>query len=131
MTEPVLAVGAVVKDRAGRLLLIRRGHPPGEGLWSLPGGRLEEGEALSEAVSREVREETGLAVRVSQLVGWVEREGPSYHFVILDFEADLVGGDAPRAGDDAAEAAWFAPEELEGLPLVDGLAEFLRSHDVT
>src|SRR3954466_12295448 len=70
--QPVVpCVGAVVRDAAGRLLLVRRGHAPGRGLWSLPGGRVEPGESVEQAVAREVREETGLTVRAGAPVGRV------------------------------------------------------------
>jgi 8-oxo-dGTP diphosphatase len=128
--RPEVAVGALAVDH-GRLLCIRRGHGPGAGLWSLPGGRVEAGESLYEAVVREVMEETHLEVVVDRFVGHVERIGDSYHFVILDFAVTLLEPDAePLAGDDAAEAAWVPFEELGDLRLVDGLYEFLREHDV-
>ena len=123
-------MGALAVDH-GRLLCIRRGHGPGAGLWSLPGGRVEAGESLYEAVVREVMEETGLEVVVDRFVGHVERIGDDYHFVILDFAVALLDGDVdPVAGDDAAEAAWVPFEDLGDLRLVDGLHDFLRDHDV-
>ena len=128
--RPEVAVGALAVDH-GRLLCIRRGHGPGAGLWSLPGGRLEAGETLYEAVVREVMEETALEVVVDRFVGYVERMGDGYHFVILDFAVTLLDLDAdPVAGDDAAEAAWVPFEDLGDLRLVDGLYDFLRDHDV-
>jgi mutator protein MutT len=128
--RPEVAVGALAVDH-GRLLCIRRGHGPGAGLWSLPGGRVEAGESLYEAVVREVREETGLEVVVDRFVGHVERIGRDYHFVILDYAVTVLDLDAdPVAGDDAAEAAWVPFEDLADLRLVDGLYEFLRDHDV-
>jgi mutator protein MutT len=129
-SRPEVAVGALAVDH-GRLLCIRRGHGPGAGLWSLPGGRVEVGETLHEAVVREVMEETGLEVVVDGFVGYVERVGDGYHFVILDFGVTLLDPDIdPAAGDDAAEAAWVPFEDLGDLRLVDGLYEFLRDHDV-
>ena len=128
--RPEVAVGALAVDH-GRLLCIRRGHGPGAGLWSLPGGRVERGESLYEAVVREVMEETGLEVVVDRFVGYVERMDDGFHFVILDFAVTLLDLDAdPVAGDDAAEAAWVPFEDLGDLRLVDGLYEFLREHDV-
>ena len=114
-----------------RLLLIRRGHGPAAGEWSVPGGRVEAGETLAEAVVREVAEETGLAVVCGELMGWVERIEVPQHFVILDFRASLLGGaDEPAAGDDAAEAAWVHLHQVSDLALVEGLAEFLSDHGV-
>ena len=110
--RPEVAVGSVaVVD--GRLLLVRRGRGPAAGEWSVPGGRVEPGETLHEAVVRETAEETGLEVVVSGFLGWVERihEGAGgeggHHFVILDFAVDVLDPDRePVAGDDAAEVAW-------------------------
>ncbi|HET6792995.1 MAG TPA: NUDIX domain-containing protein [Acidimicrobiales bacterium] len=129
MTGPELCVGAVVVDD-GRLLLIRRGHGPAAGEWSVPGGRVRAGETMAEAVVREVMEETGLEVVCDELVGWVERFGEDRHFVIFDFRARLFGEAEPVAGDDAAEASWVALDDVVSLRLVEGLAEFLHQHGV-
>lgn len=126
-------VGAVVRDDRGRLLLVRRGTEPGRGLWSIPGGRLEPGETAAEGAAREVHEETGIRVVVGSLVGVVERPGPGgVTYVIDDFHATPEPGTTtvPRAGDDADEARWFAPEQLLRLDCVDGLLEALRAWDV-
>lgn len=104
-----MCVGAVVIDD-GRLLLIKRGRGAAVGQWSVPGGRVEPGETLAEATEREVLEETGLAVACGTFIGWVERISGVYHFVIMDFYADLrtegIGPADASAGDDAAEVAW-------------------------
>ena len=129
MPGPELCVGAVaVLD--GKLLLIRRGHGPAAGRWSVPGGRVERDELLAEAVVREVLEETNLECVCGALVGWVERFPEDRHFVILDFEVTVLDPDAARAGSDAAEVAWVPLEEVSEWPLVDGLAEFLHEHEV-
>ena len=123
-------VGAVIKDTEGRLLLIRRGHPPGAGLWSLPGGRVEPGETDHEAVVREVREETGLSVVPGPLVGSVTRPAPDgAAFEIRDYAASVTGGDL-SAGDDAADARWVPPAELDEFPLTTGLAGVLAEWGV-
>jgi 8-oxo-dGTP diphosphatase len=127
--RPEVCVGAVVVVD-DELLLIRRGHGPGAGEWSVPGGRVEPGETLAEAVVREVAEETGLEAVCGSLLGYVERIHDDRHFVILDFNATVLQGDQPRAGDDAVEARWVPLHEVAELRLVDGLAEFLHEHGV-
>jgi ADP-ribose pyrophosphatase YjhB (NUDIX family) len=129
MSRPELCVGAVVLDDE-RLLLIRRGHGPAAGEWSIPGGRVEWGETVAEAVVRELHEETGVAGVCGELVGWVERIGADHHFVILDFSVVALDGADPVAADDAAEAAWVPLDDIGGLRLVEGLAEFLHDHDI-
>ena len=125
---PEVAVGAVcVRD--GELLLVRRAREPGAGRWSLPGGRVNAGETLRDAVAREVHEETGLVVEVGGLCGIAERMGTGWHFVILDFWAENPAG-TTRAGDDASAVAWVTAAELAQLPLVPGLQQWLADHDV-
>ena len=118
----------------GRLLLIRRADDPGRGLWSVPGGRVEAGETLAEAVVREVREEAGLEVVCDRFLGWVERIDEAHHFVILDFAVTALDPSRVRLdlcrGDDAAEAAWVPLEDVTDYPLVDGLADFLAEHAI-
>lgn len=128
MARPEVAVGAVCV-REAHLLLIQRAHPPGQGQWALPGGRVEQGETLATALIREVREETALAIDVGALCGVAERIGDNYHFVILDFWAS-VSATTPRAGDDAHDVLWADTEQLRQLPLVDGLYAWLDEHGV-
>ncbi|HUN38536.1 MAG TPA: NUDIX domain-containing protein [Trebonia sp.] len=120
-------VGAVIKDSAGRLLLIKRGHEPGKGLWSVPGGRIEPGETDHEALVRETREETGLIVRPGPLIGSVRRPAgpPGSELDIRDYAADIAGGRL-AAGDDADDVMWAGPDELDALPLTAGLLDALR-----
>ncbi len=124
-----VAVGAIVR-RGEELLLVRRGRRPGEGEWSVPGGRVEPGEMLAEAVVRELAEETGLQGVCGPFVGWVERIADDTHFVILDFEVMVTGETAAVAGGDAADAAWWPVTEVADLRLVEGLAEFLHDHRI-
>jgi ADP-ribose pyrophosphatase YjhB (NUDIX family) len=121
-------VGAVIADADGRLLLIRRGHEPGKGLWSLPGGRIEDGETDEQALVREVAEETGLAVTPGRLIGSVRLPGaaPGTEYDVRDYAARVAGG-VLAAGDDADDARWAAPGELAALPLTHGLLGTLRS----
>ena len=129
MRRPEVCVGAVVVD-CGRLLLVRRGRPPGEGEWSIPGGRVEAGEMVADAVVRELREETGIDGVCGPLLAWVELLGEDHHFVVLDFTVTPRAGQEPVAGDDAAEAAWVPLDEVTGLRVVAGLAELLAEHGV-
>jgi 8-oxo-dGTP diphosphatase len=129
VSGPQVCVGVVAVD-ADRLLLIRRGHGPAAGEWSVPGGRVEEGETLAEAVVRELAEETGLEGVCEDLVGWVERIDAEHHFVILDFRVTVLDARDPVAGDDAAEAAWVPLGDVADLRLVEGLAEFLHENGI-
>jgi ADP-ribose pyrophosphatase YjhB (NUDIX family) len=126
--QPTVAVAAIVFDERGRVLLVERGRPPGEGLWTVPGGRLELGESLAAGVAREVAEETGLTVDVGALVEVVERVTPTadgtYHYVILDYLAQVRAGTL-IAGDDVRAARFVDDHELAGLPLTDGLLPVL------
>jgi len=127
--RPETCVGAVA-TRGNDLLMVRRGHGPGAGLWSVPGGRVERGETLAEAVVRELEEETGQEGLCGPLLGWVERIDDEYHFVILDFEVVVLSTEDPVAGSDADEARWVPVWEVPELRLVEGLAEFLADHDI-
>lgn len=129
MSRPELCVGAVVLHD-GALLLVRRGHGPAAGEWSVPGGRVERGETLAEAVVREVAEETGLECVCGELMGWVEVVDDEHHFVILDFVVTVLEHGDPVAGDDAAEVRWVPVDDVLELRLVDGLAEFLHEHGI-
>jgi ADP-ribose pyrophosphatase YjhB (NUDIX family) len=127
-TRPSLGVSALVWHE-GRVLLVRRGRPPLQGLWSLPGGHVEFGERLAEAAAREVREETGLTIAdlrqidIAEIVG-TENTGAignppaAHHFVLVVFAAELRSGTL-SAGDDAAEARFVAPPEFDELPMTD------------
>jgi 8-oxo-dGTP diphosphatase len=126
----VRCVGAIVTDGAGRLLLVKRGHEPEAGRWSLPGGRVKPGESDWHALVREVREETGLWVEPGRLVGAVERPAPDGAvFDIHDYAASVSGGRL-AAGDDAADARWVHPRDLDQLTLTSGLAGTLTSWGV-
>jgi ADP-ribose pyrophosphatase YjhB (NUDIX family) len=123
-------VGAVIEDGQGRLLLIKRGHEPGAGLWSLPGGRIEPGETDAEALVREMLEETGLTVEPGRLLGRVRRPGLGGDVIdIRDYAAAVIGGTL-RPGDDAADARWFCREDLGTLAVTEGLLEVLTEWGV-
>ena len=123
-------VGAVVTDGQGRLLMIKRGHAPGAGLWSIPGGRIEPGETDAEALVREMSEETGLVVEVGRLIGSVRRPGLDGAVIdIRDYAATVTGGTL-RPGDDAADARWVEAADLDSLEITEGLIEALTDWGV-
>jgi 8-oxo-dGTP diphosphatase len=122
----VPCVGAVVHDAAGRLLVIRRGHAPDAGRWSVPGGRVEPGETEAEAVVREVAEETGLAVVAGPLLGRVRIPGDGVVFTVADHACTLTDpGARPVAGDDAADVAFVDAAALAALDCTPGLLDAL------
>ena len=116
---PKVAVGAVVFKNE-RVLLVRRGQPPSEDLWAIPGGSVEIGETLQEAAEREILEDTGIQIRAGEPVftfDTIDRDRSGeirFHYVIVDLVADYVSGD-PKAGDDAAEARWVSAPEINTL----------------
>jgi ADP-ribose pyrophosphatase YjhB (NUDIX family) len=125
----------VIKDGAGRLLLILRGHEPSIGLWSIPGGRIEPGETDERAVVREVLEETGLAVTCGRLLGAAELPGKGGVVIeVRDYLAALAPGTVPaaaRAGDDASAVRWVTDADADAMDargeLTAGLLATLRS----
>jgi 8-oxo-dGTP diphosphatase len=127
---PLVGVGAIIIER-DRVVLVRRGHPPLAGEWSIPGGVLEVGETLGQAAVREALEETGLTVEVGELLGVYDRilrdadERTRYHYVLIDFLCRRIAGE-PQAADDAAEARWFTHGELGELPLAEDTADVIR-----
>jgi 8-oxo-dGTP diphosphatase len=127
---PLVGVGAVIIED-GRVLLVKRGHPPLAGEWSIPGGVLELGETLRQAAVREAREETCLTVEPADLLGVYDRvirddAGLTiYHFVLIDFLCRPAAGKA-QAADDADEVRWFTPAEVGELGLPEDTAEVVR-----
>jgi 8-oxo-dGTP diphosphatase len=123
--RPVLGAAAVV-IHDGRVLLIRRGHAPDAGEWSIPGGAVDLGESVEAALQREVREETGLDIAVGaflEIYQRVERDADGsvrFHFVVLDYAATVIGGTL-SAGDDAAEAAWVDPADLDRYAVAESI----------
>ena len=136
--RPVVGVGGVIIDD-GRALLIRRGSEPLRGEWSIPGGTLELGESLQEGVRRELREETGLQVRVLELIevfdrifpdqgslpGRREKPRPRFHFVIVDYLCERMGGE-PRAGSDVTDVTFASEDELAQYHLTETATRVLK-----
>jgi 8-oxo-dGTP diphosphatase len=128
--RPLIGVGAIIVDH-DRVVLVKRGHPPLAGEWSIPGGALEVGETLREGVIREAREETGLLVEPLDLLGVFDRvlrDGQGqvlYHYVLVDFLCKQSAGEL-RAGGDADDARWLTAEQVAELPLAKDTAEVIR-----
>ena len=135
--RPVIGVGGVIVDRECTVL-IRRGSEPLRGEWSIPGGTMEIGESLEEAVRRELREETGLEVRVLELIELFDRiyfensatpsqdkKKPRYHYVIADYLCELVGGEA-RAGSDVTDLAFAREDELGKFHLTEKATSIVK-----
>lgn len=128
--SPLVGVGAIIIED-DRVLLVKRGHPPLAGEWSIPGGVLEVGETLREAAVREAMEETGLEVEPGDLLGVYDRvlrdadERTLYHYVLIDFLCRRISGDARAAGD-ADEAQWFTQAEVDKLALAKDTAEVVK-----
>jgi ADP-ribose pyrophosphatase YjhB (NUDIX family) len=128
--RPMVGVGAIIADN-GRVVLVKRGQAPLLGEWSIPGGMLELGETMRQAVEREALEETGLVVRATELLGVFDRIVPDeagrhrYHYVLIDFRCEVISGELKAAGD-ASEARWFLPEEVSRLPLPEDTAAVIH-----
>jgi len=128
--RPIVGVGAVVID-GDRVLLVRRGNEPLKGEWSLPGGAVEVGETLREAIAREVLEETGLTVEVGAVVEVLDRIRPDaagrarFHYVLIDFVCHPAGG-ALCCASDAADAVWAPMADLPQYGVADATVAVIR-----
>lgn len=130
--HPLIGVGAVIFDKdLRRVLLVKRGREPAKGRWSIPGGLVDLGETLEEAIQREVLEETGIEVSVGPLVEILDRViydddlRVQYHYVLVDFLCTAAEAE-PEVASDAEEARWFEFEELEGLDMTDSTLEVIE-----
>lgn len=132
--QPIPAVAAIILEE-GKLLLIRRGAEPNKDKWSIPGGSVQWGEPLKEAIKREVREETGLDVEVGKIAGVFdlivrdEAGNVAYHYVIIDFFAKPVGGKL-IPGDDAVQVRWVPIEQVGEYELSTFLMSRLKQMKV-
>lgn len=128
--QPLVGVGAIIIEQ-DRVLLVKRGHPPLLGEWSIPGGVLEVGETLREAAIREALEETGLTVETADLLGVYDRilrdadERTLYHYVLIDFLCCRVAGE-PQASGDAEEVGWFTYPEAVERALAEDTLDVIR-----
>lgn len=128
--RPMVGVGVLIHDR-GRYLIVKRAAEPDAGFWSIPGGLVEVGERAADAAVREAKEETGLDVRIVELLDVVDRivrdeeARIKYHFVIVDYLAEAVGG-TMKASSDALEASWVKAEEFPRYRLTPTLVELLK-----
>ena len=122
--HPLVGVGAIILER-DRVLMAQRGKQPQKGRWSLPGGLLELGEALADGVRREVREETGLEIRLLGILEVFERimrdaaGAPEYHYVLIDYICRATGGTL-RPGDDVCAVEWVRRRDLPSLTITEG-----------
>ena len=127
-THPQLAVSAAI-FRAGKVLLVRRARSPAKGFYSLPGGRVEFGESLHQALTREVDEETGLAIEIAGLAGWREvlpSTGGAGHYLIMSFAARWVARE-PLLNEELDDFCWLPPDNLGDLKLTGSLEEVIQS----
>jgi 8-oxo-dGTP diphosphatase len=129
--RPFVGVGALIfSERGDEILLVERGKPPLVGYWSLPGGIVEPGERLEDAIAREVLEETGLRVDVGDIATVFERIMPAgdgrceYHYILIDFYCKMLGGTL-AAGDDSKQARWRDLNELDSILLTEGTREVI------
>jgi len=129
--RPIVGVGAVIVD-GDRVLLARRAHEPLKGEWSLPGGAVEVGETLHEALVREVREETGLTIEIGPVIEVIDRiqrtddDRVEYHFVIVDYLCTAVGSGKLSAGSDADDVRWVRTADLAAYHLTGAAAAVIR-----
>ena len=126
---PILGVGAVVIHQE-RVLLVKRGNAPYQGMWCIPGGRVQYGETLQQAAEREILEETDIIIKAKQPVYTfeiieTENTDQPLHYVVIDLEADYVSGDI-KPDDDALDARWFAKEEIDQDHVQELTRNFLK-----
>ncbi len=127
---PRVAVGAIVFND-NKVLLVRRGKPPAEGVWAIPGGSVKLGETLQQAAEREILEETGVTIRAREpayTFESIQRDDSGairFHYVIIDLNADYVDGE-PKPADDALDARWFSPNDIQTMKVSEPTRNLLK-----
>lgn len=130
--QPRVGVGAVVLDPMHRILLVQRANPPAQHQWGLPGGLVQLGETLHDALHREIREECGIAIRIADFIGLYEpiirdqEDRVAYHYVVVDYLCHWVQGDL-QPGDDAQAVAWASPRNLERYELAAAARQMIAA----
>jgi len=130
--RPIVGVGALIL-KSGKLLLVKRGAKPGQGRWSIPGGLVELGEQVRDAIVREVKEECGLDIKAERLMDVFdsitrdEKGSIQYQFVVVNFLARIEGG-ILKNGDDVLEAKWVPINEVEKYNLTNSFRAFFQKH---
>ena len=115
--QPIAGIGAIV-IHANQVLLVKRANPPKQGLWCIPGGKIEFGETLQQAAEREIKEETGITIKAGAPIYVFDLiEAGRFHYIIVDLLAEYVSG-SPASGDDASDAGWFSLDNID-LPHID------------
>ena len=126
MERPLVAVGGVILS-GRKVLLVQRSKPPNKGSWAIPGGKVEYGETLKEALIREMKEELNIEVQPKDLIGVVEIIKEGFHYVILDFLCEVKSGEI-KAGSDALDARFFSIEEMTKIPISPTTIEMMRRY---
>ena len=125
--EPRVAVGGVIFDDKDRVLLVKRKNPPNQGMWAIPGGKVKFGETINEAIRRELKEETSLDVKPTKLLAVVEIIKEGFHYVILDYICEVIGGEL-RPSSDALDARFLSLEEIKREKVSPTTVEMLEKY---
>lgn len=132
MDKPIVAVGGVIINKENKVLLVKRSKPPNQGLWAIPGGKVEFGETIFDAVRREMKEETNLDVIPKDLLAIIEIIKEGVHYVILDFICETKAGEL-KPSSDASDAKFFSIDEIRNLPVspttIEMLDRYLRRRE--
>jgi len=127
MNLPKIAVGCVIFDSDRKVLLVKRKHPPNQGSWAVPGGKVNFGELIEGALKREMREEISVEVRPKELMAIVEIIKEGFHYVILDFVCEITNGEI-KAGSDAEDARFFSTNEMKEISISPTTLEMIEKY---